>query len=323
MKISVVVPTYNRKKLVARTLQTLFAQVCPASDYEIIVVVDGSTDGTAEALRRLSSPCTFRVVEQANRGLAGARNTGAREAQFEHVLFLDDDMQCPPDLVAAHLAAHRSGPPTVVFGALRPSPDSPRTLAAACFEREFAPRALEWKLETGPGWQDLFCIFSNTSLPRELLLEHGGFDESFRMREDLELSYRLLRAGVRAVSLPNAVAFHYYDKSTGELLRDARAFADADVRFARKHPENRIKGQLNWLVEQSRAKQQAQRLALAARWVADSLLVPACWLGQICIRITPFRVLGMRALLLRRRLRWLIAVRELTGSQGLQEIVFK
>jgi len=272
MKISVVVPTYNRKELIARTLKTLFAQDCPAS----------------------------------------ARNTGAREAQFELILFLDDDMQCPPDLVAAHLAAHRSAPPTIAFGALRPSAESPRTLAAACFEREFAPRALEWKLETGPGWQDLFCIFSNTSLPRDLLLEHGGFDESFRTREDLELSYRLLRAGVQAVNLPHAVAFQYYDKSTRALLRDARAFADADVRFARKYPENRIQGQLNWLAEQPREKQQTQRLALAAPWLADCLLVPACWLGQMCIGIAPFRVLGMRALILRRRLRWLLRVRELT-----------
>lgn len=314
MKISVVVPTYNRKELVTRTLQTLFAQNCPASDYEIIVVVDGSTDGTAEALRKLASPCALRVVEQENRGPAGVRNTGAREAQAELVLFLDDDMQCPPDLVGAHLAVHCTRQQTVAFGALRPSAESPHTLAAACFEREFAPRALEWKLETGPGWQDLFCVFSNTSLPRSLLMEHGGFDESFRMREDLEFSYRLLRAGVRAVSVPQAVAYHYYDKSPRALLQDARAFADADVSFARKHPENRILGQLNWLAGQPRAKLRAQRLALAVPRLADLLLTPACWLGQAFIGLAPCRVIGMRALQIRRRLRWLQRVRELTDS---------
>lgn len=314
MKISVAVPTYNRKELVARTLQTLFAQNCPASDYEIVVVVDGSTDGTAAALRGLASPCALRVIEQENRGLAGARNTGARNAQAELVLFLDDDMQCPPNLVAAHVSAHGSGTPLVAFGVLRPSADSPRTLAAACFEREFAPRAVDWKLEAGPGWQDLFCIFSNTSLPRTLLIEHGGFDESFRMREDLEFSYRLLRAGVQAVSVPQAIAYHYYDKSAHALLQDSPAFADADVHFAHKYPENRIQGQLNWFFAQPRVRQRAQGLALAIPRLADLLLTPVCWFGQACIGLAPCRELGIRALQIRRRLRWLKRVHQLIKS---------
>lgn len=312
MKISVVVPTFNRKELAARTLRTLFAQNCPASDYEIVVVVDGSTDGTAEALRGLASPCALRVVEQENRGQAGARNRGVREAHAELVLFLDDDMQCPPDLVAAHLAAHSSGRPLIAFGALRPSAESPRTLTAACFEREFAPRTLQWKLETDQGWQELFCVFSNTSLPRNLLIELGGFDESFRLREDLEFGYRLLRAGVQAVSVPQAVAQHYYDKSLRALLQDARIFAEADVRFARKYPENRIHGQLNWLAAQPPARQRMHRLALAMPRVANLLLAPACWLGQTCIGLAPCRAIGIRALQVRRRLRWLQRVRELT-----------
>lgn len=90
MVISVVVPTFNRREVVKRTVESLFAQDFPSADYEIIVVVDGSRDGTADALRALKAPCRFQIVEQANKGLAGARNSGAQAAGAELLLFLDD-----------------------------------------------------------------------------------------------------------------------------------------------------------------------------------------------------------------------------------------
>ena len=92
MDISVVVPTFNRREIAARTLATLFAQNSPPSSYEVVVVVDGSTDGTATALQSLRPDCSFRVIEQENRGLAGARNSGYKAAAADLVLFLDDDM---------------------------------------------------------------------------------------------------------------------------------------------------------------------------------------------------------------------------------------
>ena len=97
MQASVVVSTYNRRDVVLRTARTLLQQEFPASEYEIIVVVDGATDGTAEALPELGE--RVRVVEQANRGLAGARNTGARSACGELLIFLDEDMEGGPELV--------------------------------------------------------------------------------------------------------------------------------------------------------------------------------------------------------------------------------
>jgi glycosyltransferase involved in cell wall biosynthesis len=68
MNVSVVVPTYNRLELVTRTLEKLFAQTFPPLQYEIIVVVDGSTDGTAQAIRTLTPACRLRVIEQENGG---------------------------------------------------------------------------------------------------------------------------------------------------------------------------------------------------------------------------------------------------------------
>ncbi|HVZ85090.1 MAG TPA: glycosyltransferase family A protein [Terracidiphilus sp.] len=309
MKISVVIPTYNRRDLVQRMLSTLFAQRLPAS--EIIVVVDGSTDGTAEALGVLAAPVPLRVLEQPNRGPSAARNAGIHAAAGELILFLDDDMLCDPGLIAAHAAAHADADDLIALGSLTLSPDSPRTLAAACFEQEFAARNLTWTLESTDGWIDIPSIFSNTSLRREFLLRAGGFDEAFRMREDLELGYRLLAAGARAVAVPEAVARQHYDKSAATLVRDARIFAAGDRLFARKHPENHVRGQLNWFAAQSGPRLQLLRAAATAPALADLALVPLCGLAQALIALPFFRALGVRALQFRRRIHWLHAIQHL------------
>src|SRR6266542_3589679 len=150
MHVSVVVSTYNRRDVVLRTARTLLQQDYPSSQYEIIVVVDGSADGTAEALRALSPRLC--VLEQENRGPAAARNAGARAASGELLTFLDDDMTCEPELVREHVAAHFSlehaegeetaGPGAMAgagaiagLGAIYVAPGNPRNLAAEHFNR--------------------------------------------------------------------------------------------------------------------------------------------------------------------------------------------
>ena len=75
--ISVIVTTFNRREILARCLQALAEQELPASQYEIIVVIDGSTDGTQAYLQTLRFEAALRVIDQPNRGLAAARNAVA------------------------------------------------------------------------------------------------------------------------------------------------------------------------------------------------------------------------------------------------------
>lgn len=310
MDISVIVPTYNRREIVSRSLETLFAQDYPSSRFEIIVIVDGSDDGTAQALLRLMPQCAFRVIEQQNRGLAGARNTGFRAAASDLLLFLDDDMRCEPKLLRAHVDAHRRQGKVVVFGALFLSPDSKVNLAAECFKREIGAFHLQHLRDPNAEWQLTECVFSNSSIPRDVLAAAGGFDEQFRMREDLELGIRLLEMGVRMAYANDAVAYQYYDKTASDLLADAERFAVADVELARKHPGKLIEGHLTWF-ETERGWKKSLR-DMVARWpvLEKLLLVPWCVAGER-FAIGPMRAAGVRALQMRRRIHWLRVVRKL------------
>ena len=94
---SIVVPTYQRRAVVCDAVRAL-ARLDYPGELELIVVVDGSTDGTIEALAELECPFPFRILEQLNSGAAHARNRGAAAAANDIILFLDDDMICEIDL---------------------------------------------------------------------------------------------------------------------------------------------------------------------------------------------------------------------------------
>ena len=95
-KVSVIIPVFNGAETIGRALQSVFAQTF--TDYEIVVVNDGSTDDTASVLAGYGEK--IRVVSQSNRGLSAARNAGIAASQGEYVALLDDDDQWLPEKLA-------------------------------------------------------------------------------------------------------------------------------------------------------------------------------------------------------------------------------
>ena len=112
-RFTIVIPTYQRREVVLSSVQALSLQE-DCDSFEVVVVVDGSSDGSAAALRELELPFPLTVVEQANRGPAAARNWGATLGRGELLLFLDDDMEADPRLLAQHASSHRDGADAVV-----------------------------------------------------------------------------------------------------------------------------------------------------------------------------------------------------------------
>lgn len=128
--ISVVIATYNRQALLAQTLPTVLGQDLPPEQFEVIIVVDGSSDGTAAYLRTLKSACALTIIEQENRGAAAARKVAIGAARGDLILLLDDDILCPPHLLARHIEAHQANQHCVVLGAIHAAHASEPTLAA-------------------------------------------------------------------------------------------------------------------------------------------------------------------------------------------------
>ena len=106
IKISVIIPTYNRSQFLKKILNSLLGQTQEKCDYEIIVVDDGSTDDTSLILNTIKTSYNFKFVRQKNAGLSAARNHGATQAQGEILLFLDDDIVASSELIKEHLLSH-------------------------------------------------------------------------------------------------------------------------------------------------------------------------------------------------------------------------
>jgi glycosyltransferase involved in cell wall biosynthesis len=267
-RISVVVPTYQRRELVMAAVESLARQTFD-QPFEVIVAVDGSTDGTAAALRAMSVPFPLTVVEQPNGGAAAARNHGVRLARGDILLFLDDDMEAAPDLLAEHDRLHRQGA-DAVLGHMPLHPESGANVisdgvagwAEERLARLSAPGA-------ALGLHDL--LTGQLSVSTETFREINGFDAAFTRAgsfgdEDVDFGHRLLRGGYDVRFNAQAISYQRYVVSPQQHLRQWRETGRADVLFARKHPEEALSlFELNGLN------------APFARWVARPVARAPLW----------------------------------------------
>jgi peptidoglycan/xylan/chitin deacetylase (PgdA/CDA1 family) len=203
-------------------------------DVEVIVVVDGSTDGTAQALAEIDCPFRLKVMEQANSGPSDARNRGAALAQNDIILFLDDDMICEPDLLQQHGRLHREGADAVI-GVTPIHPGSPPGFLPESVARWITSTRVQSPLAP-------FDIFSGQlSVRRDAFEELGGFDTAFTSsqafgNEDADFGVRLLaRYDVR--HNPAAISRQMYVVSPREYMQRTQLAVAADLQFMRKHPE--------------------------------------------------------------------------------------
>ncbi len=287
IEISIVVPTFNRKAVLLRTLGTIFDQDLDPGRFEVVVVVDGSADGTSEALRSLAPACAFKVVEQTNKGQASARNVGWRAATGKYVLFLDDDMLCESALVRKHLEAHHGSESDVVFGRTPIAQECAGTALAMPLVLDAAYIADRLQKNPQAKIPDDTMICSNVSLARRLLQSSGGYDERyFRWFEDIDLGLRLLATGAAFRYEPGAVALHLFSKAPEAAIRDQFWCGRNSVLLCRKYPEMRPHSLLTRLDDGPRWKQLA-RLAAVSAPALPHLLLRVAFAGANTLPQTP------------------------------------
>lgn len=233
MDVSVVIPTYNNRDVLARTLAAVLVQDFGPDRFEIIVLDDGSTDGTGEMVRELTGPAPIVYRWQENRGRAVARNAGSRLARGRVIVFLDSDIIAQPDLLSRHYTYHAaSSVPIGVQGRTLVHPASKTTPFMKT--KELLP---DLTVRRRSNLSPYHVITRNLSIRAEDLWAVGGFDESFPGYgwEDIELGLRLHAHGVRFVYDPNALGYHDDVEALEQTREKLRQAGEGAVYFWSKH----------------------------------------------------------------------------------------
>jgi glycosyltransferase involved in cell wall biosynthesis len=208
--VAVVVPVFNRAAIVRDAVDSVVAQDV---DAEIVLVDDGSTDGTAAVLRQIAAELGDRVVvvEQPNAGPARARNAGVAAARADLVTFLDSDDLMEPGRLRVQLDTWRAAPgEVVVMGHERV---------------EVAPGVEPPRHILDRGARDETRYHTSVLLSREQFATVGGFDEGLRVAEDVDFVLRLEESGFRVVLLDDVMITRrilgdnlVYDPAVGRSL---------------------------------------------------------------------------------------------------------
>jgi GT2 family glycosyltransferase len=236
-KVSVIIPTHQRRAALRRALLSFSRQSAPDGTFEVVVSIDGSTDGTGEMLDAFDAPYPLRIAAGPRRGRAAACNAGLAVARGEILIVLDDDMQVVPEFVERHRAHHPPGSRLCVLGAVPIELDSSSPLAARYIRSKFNAH-LEALAKPGHEFMPRDFYSGNASLRSEVMREVDGFDESFSVygNEDVDLSLRLRASGVELLYDPDALAHQEYGKDLLALTRDTLQKGHTTVLLARAHP---------------------------------------------------------------------------------------
>ncbi|WP_269610120.1 glycosyltransferase family 2 protein [Prochlorococcus marinus] len=241
MLISVVIPTYNRLPILRKCLIALENQIWNEEiyNYEIVIVDDGSTDGTIDWLRNnIETFPHLRFFEQDHGGPALGRNLGVNKSKGDLIVFIDSDLVVDKYFLRSHveslLKAWKKIGNRKCF-----------TYGSVINTSNFTyPNSEPFKL------QDLSWAYfatGNVAIDKRVLELSGLFDPSFRLYgwEDLELGERLRNMGVKLIKCPKAIGYHWHPAlaldQIPDLIRIEKERAKMGLVFYRKHPTLRVK----------------------------------------------------------------------------------
>ena len=240
MNISVVIPTYNRKLILQKCLFALENQILGRiiKSYEVVVIDDGSTDGTTEWIIDNKEKLPHVVLyEQTHGGAALGRNLGVIKSKNEIIIFIDSDLIVLKDFLISHVNKLKNywekfNKNCFTYGSVINTSnfDSPEKEIHKITDISFA-----------------YFATGNVAISRDLLMKVGLFDTSFSLYgwEDLELGERLKQIGTKLVKCPEARGFHWHPpfrcEQINSLVSKESERAKMALVFLKKHPNLRVR----------------------------------------------------------------------------------
>lgn len=252
---SIVIPTYNRLPILKKCLSALerqqLANPSQVAGYEVVLVDDGSTDGTLEWLQENAAGFPHvRALKQNHQGPAAARNLGVEQSVGDTIIFIDSDLVVTEHFLQAHAAALHSQPANTSH---RSQPERVFTYGRVINTCNFeAPTSEQYKLTD---FSAAYFATGNVAIARQWLEQAGLFDTRFQLYgwEDLELGVRLKQLGLKLIKCPDAVGYHWHPPFALEqipnLIEKEIQRGRMGVLFYQKHPtwEVRMMIQMTWL----------------------------------------------------------------------------
>jgi glycosyltransferase involved in cell wall biosynthesis len=257
---SVIMPTFNQKDFLQITLDSFTYQEGFRGAWEVILVDDGSEDGTSQMIDDYVAPYQMTCIHCSHRGRAAARNTGLKNARGEIIIFCDSDRAVGNKFIKSHLQAHTEHPTSIVVGDVWElyfsNVEAKRQALQADLERDFerfgrfARRPYYAKIVYEMFGKDgltqyampWIAFFSgNISVPASHLRLGTAFDEQFVEWgfEHFELGYRLYKAGLTYVYAPQARNYHFAHRRPKGFYE--RHIKDSYAYFLSKHPTDDVK----------------------------------------------------------------------------------
>ena len=233
VSLSIIIPTYNRKDRLKQCLGVLLNQSYPHNKYEIIIVDDGSTDGTEEAIKNINKP-NITYIKQQNKGAGAAINTGAKMANGDILAFTEDDCVVSNNWVDTITDLFNKYPQTAAFAGecvdlfYRKQEES----NVPCNCDDFKKMRLN-RISTYIG-------NGSFAIKKEIFEKIGGYDESFRVQEDCEFNIRLLKQGYEIFISPKLKAAHYTDHRIKNVFKKAFDFGVWQASLLKKHFARRL-----------------------------------------------------------------------------------
>ncbi len=238
--LSVIIPTHNREALLICALESLAGQSVAPDEYEVIIVDDGSTDGSEEMCRSFSSEMRLRYFRIAHAGISAAKNVGVFAAQGPLVLFFDDDDIATKDLLREHLKMHERFPEEqmAVLGYTTWAPSLQVTEVMDYVTNGGGFLFSYGDITNGQVLDFTYFWGGCVSCKRSLLIREGVFRQEFQFgSEDIELGYRLSRCGLKVVFNRDAVQYMNRPITYDEFCRRCERQGRSQVHFSRAHPD--------------------------------------------------------------------------------------